>query len=158
MSAPIAHHLLAQLPLSRAVAATALLTLVLGLAGCAGSVSEMGDNMTLAFVDPAKYDYYDCKQLEAERKSIANHIEELQRLMAKADTGAAGPVVAELAYRQDYISYRGQAKLADETWRRNNCHDSPPAPPGAAAAAAPPAPPAHAKGGRSPQRSGNAVN
>jgi hypothetical protein len=158
MIAPIAHRL----PLPRAAAAMALLalglTLVLGLAGCASSVSEMGDNMTLAFVDPAKYDYYDCKQLEAERKNIANHIEELQRLMAKADTGAAGPVVAELAYRQDYISYRGQAKLADETWRRNNCHDSPPAPPGAAAAAAPPAPPAHAKGGRSPQRSGNAVN
>jgi hypothetical protein len=155
MIAPIAYRL----PLSRAAAAMALLTLGLGLAGCAGSVSEMGDSMTLAFVDPAKYDYYDCKQLEAERKSIATHIEELQRLMAKADTGAAGPVVAELAYRQDYISYRGQAKLADETWRRNKCHDSPPAPPGAAAAAATPAPPpANAKGGRSPQRSGNAVN
>jgi hypothetical protein len=154
MIAPIAHRL----SLSRAAAAIVLLTLGLGLAGCASSVSEMGDNMTLAFVDPAKYDYYDCKQLEAERKNIANHIEELQRLMAKADTGVAGPVVAELAYRQDYISYRGQAKLADETWRRNKCQDSPPVPPGAAAAAATPAPSGNAKGGRSPPRSGNAVH
>jgi hypothetical protein len=158
MIAPIAHRL----PLPRAAAAIALLTLgltlVLGLAGCASSVSEMGDNMTLAFVDPAKYDYYDCKQLETERKSINTRIEELQRLMAKADTGAAGPVIAELAYRQDYISSRGQAKLANEAWRRNNCHDSPPAPPGTAAAAATPAPPAHTKGSHSQQRSGNAVN
>jgi hypothetical protein len=155
MIAPIAHRP----PLPRAAAALALstlgLTLILGLAGCAGSVSELGDNMTLAFVDPAKYDYYDCKQLEAERKVIAVHIDELQRLMAKADTGTAGPVVAELAYRQDYISYRGQAKLADKAWSRNNCHDSPPAAPGTAAA--PPAPPAHAKGGRSQPRSGSAV-
>jgi hypothetical protein len=157
MIASIAHRL----PLSRAAAAIALLTLgltlVLGLAGCASSVSEMGDDMTLAFVDPAKYDYYDCKQLETERKGIAIHIEELQRLMAKADTGVAGPVVAELAYRQDYISYRGQARLADKAWRRNNCHDAPPAAPGAAPAAVTPAPPAHAKGSHSQQRSGNAV-
>jgi hypothetical protein len=152
MIAPIAHRL----PLSRAVA-VALLTLSLTLAGCASSVSEMGDSMTLAFVDPAKYDYYDCKQLEAERKTIATRIEELQRLMAKADTGAAGPVVAELAYRQDYISARGQANLADKAWRRNKCHDSPQAPPGAAPAAVPPAPPEHAKGGHSQQRSGSSI-
>ena len=85
------------------------------LAGCAGSFSEMGDSMTLAFVDPAKYDYYDCKQLEAERKSLATRIEELQRLMAKADTGAAGPVVAEIAYRNDYIAY----PRSDQTGRRS---------------------------------------
>ena len=47
--------------------------------------------------------------------------------MAKADTGVAGPVVAEFAYRNDYISVRAQAKLADEGWRHNKCQDSPPA-------------------------------
>ena len=52
-------------------------------------------------------------------------LEELQGLMAKADTGFAGPVVAELAYRNDYVADRGQAKLADEVWQRNNCHDTP---------------------------------
>jgi len=109
----------------------------LGLAGCASSVSEIGDNMTLAFVDPAKYDYYDCKLLETERKTIANKIQELERLMAKAQTGVGGPVVAELAYRNDYISYRGQAKVADEAWRKNKCHDSPPTPDAASATATP---------------------
>ena len=61
---------------------------------------------------------------------------ELQGLMAKADTGVAGPVVAELAYRNDYISVRAQAKLADEGWRHNKCHDSPPAAAARAACAA----------------------
>ncbi len=150
MIARIAHRQ----PLPRAAFAVALLALGGGLAGCAGSVSDIGDNMTMAFADPAKYDYYDCKQLESERKSIATKMDELKRLMAKADTGVAGPVVAELAYRNDYVAYRGQAKFADEAWRRNKCVETPP---GTASAAATPAPAANAKGARSPSRSGSAV-
>jgi hypothetical protein len=135
-------------PLSRSAAAMALLGLGLGLAGCA----DMSDSMTMAFADPAKYDLYDCKQLETERKSLATRGAELQGLMAKADTGVAGPVVAELAYRNEYIAVRGQSQLADKAWERNKCHDSPP---GTAAPA--PAPAADAKGTHSHMRSGNAV-
>jgi hypothetical protein len=153
MIARIAHRQ----PLPRAAFAVALLALGGGLAGCASSISDIGDNMTMAFADPAKYDYYDCKQLETERKGIATKMDELRRLMAKADTGVAGPVVAELAYRNDYIAYRGQAKFADEAWRRNKCVESPPAAAGTASAAAAPAPPAKGKGARSPSRSGSAV-
>jgi hypothetical protein len=131
-------------------AATALLGLGIGLAGCA----DMSDSMTMAFADPAKYDLYDCKQLETERKSLSTRAAELQGLMAKADTGVAGPVVAELAYRNDYVAVRGQARLADEAWQRDKCHDSPP---GTAAPAVTPAPAADAKGTHSHQRSGNAV-
>ena len=43
--------------------------------------------------------------------------------MAKAETGVAGPVVAELAYRNEYISVRAQSKLAEEAWRRNKCQE-----------------------------------
>jgi hypothetical protein len=140
-------------PLLRAAAAMALLVTGIGLSACA----DLGDSFASgAFVDPAKYEYYDCKQLEDERKSLAARSAELQGLMAKADTGVAGPVVAELAYRNDYISVRAQAKLADEGWRHNKCHDSPPAA-ATATPAVPPAPPPHPKGTRSPQRSGNAV-
>lgn len=121
-----------------------------GLAGCA----DMSDGMTSAFADPAKYEFYDCKQLEAERKNLANRAAELQGLIAKADTGVAGPVVAELAYRNDYLSVRGQSKLADEGWRRNKCQDTPPAatPPAAAAAPAAADKPKH-----SHPRSGSAI-
>jgi hypothetical protein len=139
-------------PLVRTAVALALLVPGFGLAGCAG----MGDTMVSAFADPAKYEFYDCKQLEAERKTLASRAAELQGLMAKADTGVAGPVVAELAYRNDYISTRAQSRLADEGWRRNKCHDTPPPAPGAAPAAAP-TPPADTKGKHAHQRSGDAV-
>ena len=82
--------------------------------------------MSPAFADPAKYDLYDCKQLETERKGLANRTAELQGLMAKAETGVAGSVVAEIAYRNDYIAVRGQSKLAEEAWQQERCQDSTP--------------------------------
>ena len=126
-------------------AAIALLLLAVSLGGCA----EVGDSFaSAAFVDPARYELYDCKQLEAERKAIAIRTAELQGLIAKAGTGTGGVVVGELAYRNDYISVRGQARLAEETWQRNKCVATTP---GVATPVTPPAPaPAQAKGaGRS---------
>jgi hypothetical protein len=134
----------------RAAAALALFVLGLTLGGCA----EMGDSMTSAFADPAKYDLYECKQLEPERKALAARAAEYQGLMAKAETGVAGPVVAELAYRNEYIAVRAQAKLADEAWQRNKCHTSPPV---ADAPALKPVPPITAKGRRPAVSSGSAV-
>jgi hypothetical protein len=109
-------------PISRTALALALLLLGAALSGCA----EMSDSMTWAFADPAKYDLYECKQLEPERKVLATRSAELQGLMAKAETGVAGPVVAELAYRNEYIAVRGQSKLAEEAWRKNRCHEAKP--------------------------------
>jgi hypothetical protein len=137
-------------PLGRAAAVMALLVSGIGLAGCAG----LGDGIASgAFVDPARYDLYNCVQLENERKSLAVRTAELQGLMAKADNGAAGPVVAEFAYRNDFITARAQYKLADENWRRNKCQETPPA----AAAPAPP-PPADTKQKHQHQHSGSGLN
>jgi len=133
-------------PWPRAAMALALLGLGLGLAGCA----DMSDSVSSAFADPAKYDLYECKQLEVERKNLATRSAELQGLMAKAETGVAGPVVAELAYRNDYITIRGQTRLADEAWQRNRCHETAPA--AAAGPAAPGAPSANTKRAKSPTR------
>ena len=139
---------------SRSFAALTLLAVGAGLSGCA----EMNDSMTSAFADPAKYDLYECKQLEPERKNLANRAAELQGLMAKAETGVAGPVVAELAYRNEYIAVRGQQKNAEEAWRKNRCVESKPEPkPAAGASAAPAAPAPIIRGARSPSKSGSAV-
>jgi hypothetical protein len=134
-------------PLPRLAAVVALLGLGFALSGCA----DMSDSTVSAFADPAKYDLYDCKQLEPERKNLANRAAELQGLMAKAETGAAGSFVSELAYRNDYIAIRGQQKFAEEAWRRNKCRESPPA-----KTDAPVAPSANAKPAP-PSRSGGAV-
>jgi hypothetical protein len=134
---------------SRLAAVLSLLALGAGVSGCA----QVGDTISPAFADPAKYDLYDCKQLEPERKSLAARTAELQALMAKAETGVAGSVVAEVAYRNDYIALRGQSKLVEEAWRKNRCQESPPEAKPAAAAAAPVKP---AKGARS--KTGGAAN
>jgi hypothetical protein len=51
-------------------------------------------------------------------------------------------VVSLLAYRNDYVSARASAKLAEENWKRSKCIASPivVAPGAAAAPAATPAP------------------
>ena len=108
--------------LSFAAAAAVLFVAALGLGGCAG----MSDGMSTAFADPAKYELYDCKQLDTARKELAARQADLQRLMAKAETGAAGTVVAELAYRNEYIAVRGQTRFAEEAGERNRCQNAPP--------------------------------
>ncbi|PDT91302.1 twin-arginine translocation pathway signal [Bradyrhizobium sp. Y36] len=116
----------------------ALLVAGAALSGCAG----MSETIAPAFADPAKYELYDCKQLEAERKTLAKRTDDLRGLMEKAETGAGGAVVSELAYRNDYVAVRGQAQLAEDAWRRNRCRETPPeaTPPAPSPAAVKPAP------------------
>ena len=125
----------------------ALLVAGAALSGCA----SMSETVAPAFADPAKYELYDCKQLEGERKLLAKRTGDLRALMEKAETGAAGAVVSELAYRNDYIAVRGQAQLAEDAWSRNRCRESPPeaTPPAPSpAAAARPASNSASKSGR----------
>jgi hypothetical protein len=129
MFALLSHHQ----PFLRRLAALALLASGTGLSGCA----SVGDAVSPAFADPAKYDLYECKQLEPERKGLATKVAELQGLMAKAETGVAGTVVAEMAYRNELIAIRGQQKLAEEAWRHNKCQESKPESKPVAGAAAP---------------------
>ena len=134
---------------ARALAGVAVAACAAALSGCA----EMSDGMTSAFADPAKYQLYDCKQLEAERKTLSTRLAELQGLIGKAQDGFAGPVVAEVAYRNEYIAVRGQAKNADEAWVLNKCRETP----AKAAAPTPPPPPVADKPGRPATRSGSAA-
>ena len=135
---------------SRALGA-ALLACGALLSGCA----DMSDGMISAFADPAKYNLYDCKQLETERKGLSTRLAELQGLINKAQDGFAGPAVAELAYRNEYIALRGQSKNADEAWVVNKCRETPPSK--ATAPTASPVPPVAEKSGHPPMRSGSAV-
>ena len=120
---------------SRAAAAGALLAVACGLGGCAG----IGDSAaSLAFVDPAKYDLYDCKRLETERLALDARVTDINRLIEKAKTGTAGTVVAEMAYRNDYIAAKAQARLAEKAWVSSRCEagGAAVAPPGIASPAA----------------------
>lgn len=106
----------------RAISMVVLMASGVSLAGCAGA----GDGaLSGAFVDPAKYELYDCTQLEAERKSLEARTTQLQGYIDKAQTGTAGTVVGEMAYRNDYISTRASLKLANEAWERGKCVATP---------------------------------
>lgn len=108
--------------LPRAVAMVSLLACAVQLGGCAG----VGDSFASgAFVDPAKYEMFDCKQLETERRTLELRTAELQGLIDKANRGAAGMVVGEAVYRNDYISARASAKLVEEAWVKSKCVASP---------------------------------
>jgi hypothetical protein len=130
-------HLMTDRPRNHPSASGAATMLLFGIGLSLGGCASVSDGVALnAFADPAKYDMFDCKQLQDARKSLAVRAAELQGLMAKADTGVAGPFVAEVAYRNDYISTRASAKLADEVWERDKCTEIPDKP-GAAPTPAP---------------------
>ena len=76
---------------------------------------------------------YDCERLKTERVSLVAQADAKQALIDKAKPGVGGSIVGEAVYRNDYIAFRAQKKLADEVWVRNGCDavmppDIPPAP------------------------------
>lgn len=92
--------------------------LCLGLVGCA----NLGDELPVAVLaNPSEYEFYNCKLLEDERKSLAKRAAELKGLMAKAETGAGGSVVADLVYGNDYSSTRTSARHVEQLWQQNKC-------------------------------------
>jgi hypothetical protein len=89
------------------------------LSGCATAVV---DERTI-FSDPATFALYDCSQLAEAHNAGRKRIEELEALMAKAKTGAAGSVVSEVAYRPDYTVAQARLKEANAAWDRNQCNE-----------------------------------
>ncbi len=101
--------------MTKAAPPAALLLVGALLSGCAtGATSSI-------FVDPARYELYNCDQLNTARRPVFNRVTELQALMAKAETGAAGQLISGLAYQTDFIKARAELNLIDETRQRGNC-------------------------------------
>jgi hypothetical protein len=119
--------------LSQRIRVVAFCGVAVALSGCAtGGVNSS------VFVDPSRYDLYDCQQLITARVVVDKRVVELQGLMAKADTGFAGPVMSGLAYNVDYNAAVAQRDLIDQKYAANNCAaEIRPAPSTAAPPAAP---------------------
>lgn len=106
------------------VALLGAMTMSLGACASGGS-SSFGSSV---FVDPSRYDLYNCQQLATARKVTNDRVVELEGLMAKAETGAGGALVSGLAYQTDYRAQRAQRDAIDEQITRNNCRAEPAAP------------------------------
>lgn len=114
------------------IAALAALAVSLGACASGGAGSPFGSSV---FVDPAKYELYNCEQLVSTRRDVNNRVVELEGLMAKAESGAGGALVSGLAYQTDYRAQRAQRDDLDARIARDNCSTEIPRP---AAPAAPP--------------------
>jgi len=73
------------------------------------------------FVDPGKYQYYNCEQLAGQRTHWTNRELELKLLMDKAEQGTGGTVVNVIAYQTDYVTTREELKVIETTARAKNC-------------------------------------
>jgi hypothetical protein len=85
------------------------------LAGC-GS-----DGAGALFVDPGRYAFYHCDDLEARRKVLAARETELRNLMQKASETAAGSVIGSISYRSEYDSVVAEQKLLQRNAAEKNC-------------------------------------
>jgi hypothetical protein len=91
--------------------------MVAGLAGCALD----GANVGSAFVDPSKFIFYQCDDLNRRAQGLVTREKQLREDMAKAEQGAAGELISTLAYRTDYLAVRGEMNLLQKTAADKKC-------------------------------------
>lgn len=87
------------------------------LAGC-GSV---GNEFTTPFVDPARYDYHDCRQLDASLTNYRETEERLARLMQAGSREAGGDVMVEIGYRPQMTQATSHRRLIERKRMEKGC-------------------------------------
>lgn len=99
--------------------ATPLLALVVG--GFLSACATPADNPFTVFVDPGKYQFYNCEQLAAQRAGQKVREQELKRLMDKAEQSTGGAIVNVLAYRGDHVAVTEELRVIEATARIKKC-------------------------------------
>jgi hypothetical protein len=88
------------------------------LAGCGATYS---DGVGSLFVDPSKYDGYNCKDLIGQLKNLDTREKELRNLIDRADQSAGGVVIGAVAYRSDYQTVLEQKKVLQRAAAERKC-------------------------------------
>jgi len=78
-----------------------------------------GGRPEMALVDPAKFQFHTCAQLEREMTKLRDRAQELRTLHAKATRDS--PLVARVAYEADYVSTIGDIQLIESAGREKSC-------------------------------------
>lgn len=99
----------------RALQVLTLVLLALAPLGCT-SEGEM------ALVDPAKYEFYSCAQLETAMKKDRDRALKLQGLQQKAAHSQTGAVIGKLTYGPEYYQTAGDMRVIARTARDNKCN------------------------------------
>jgi hypothetical protein len=91
--------------------------LALPIASCAGS--EMGGS--LLYLEPYRLSEMSCEDLKQRAESAARRIESSERLMAKASTDPAGPLVNTMVYTPDHHKAQWEYSVYRREAARKNC-------------------------------------
>ena len=98
------------------IGACALVTA--NLIGCAG-VSEQ--SATAAFVEPGRFDIYNCQQIAYFTNSTRTRLTELEQVMARSAQGPGGEFVNAIAYRSEYLQARGELEQLSKASADKQC-------------------------------------
>jgi hypothetical protein len=82
-------------------------------------------DMATMYADPAKYLLYGCRQLAQARPPLLYRIQKLEALMARAQSGGGGVLAANMAYRNEYLSARGDLQNLDARAADRSCPPMP---------------------------------
>jgi hypothetical protein len=102
---------LAGVRMPRPSIASVLLLAVLS-SGCAGDVGRL-------LIDPAKFDYHTCAQLERIMQSNRVRAGEFRGLMERAAQDSV--IVARVTYAPEYQATRSEMRLIEEVAQRKEC-------------------------------------
>ncbi len=92
------------------------------IAATAGGCALNSEDISAAVMtDPLKYELYDCKQMEGQMKALVAQADRFKDLIAKAEQGPGGTIVATVAYKNDYLRVRADIKNLRESQQRRNC-------------------------------------
>lgn len=85
-----------------------------GLVAALCAIAAGCSNVEDLFVQPGKYEIYNCEQIAIQGKAAAERERELKELMGKASRGAVGELVNSMAYRSEYLAAVGQLKQLEQ--------------------------------------------
>ncbi|HEY1475893.1 MAG TPA: hypothetical protein VGF53_17620 [Pseudolabrys sp.] len=88
------------------------------VSGCA--MSE--DPMASFLVAPGGYTLFSCDDIARTRTGVLARQKQLEELMAKAGTDAAGRIIAETTYGTEYAATRGQLRSLQAAAAERNCN------------------------------------
>jgi hypothetical protein len=110
-------------PQAAHLAPLAVPMVLVGIVLCAvlSACSSTSDTSYSLFVDPGKYQYYNCAQIAGEMKNWSNREKELQALMDRAEQSAGGAAVGLIAYKAEFVAAQEELELLHSTARSKKC-------------------------------------
>ena len=103
--------------IGRGTAWTLTAAVIAALCGCAASEDTAGRFL----VTPDKFVLYNCVQISDAAQINFARQQQLEKLIAKAGTGAGAEFVSDLAYRPEYLQLRGEMNELRKAATAKNC-------------------------------------